>query len=76
MKEIMQMNYSKADMDFFEIEGKRLLEIFLVDDNNRSSSKADHDDDDFFAIQVSRPRWPSTVYMSTANYKILLTTQQ
>ena len=28
------------------------------------------------AIQVSRPRWPFTVYISTAKYEIYLTTQQ
>ena len=26
----------------------------------------------FFAIQVSRPRWPLTAYSSNANYKLLL----
>ena len=25
----------------------------------------------FFAIPVSRPRWPLTVYMSTANYNVI-----
>ena len=43
----MQVNYITADIIYFEIGGKRQLELFLSNDDNKCNSRADHDDDDY-----------------------------